>query len=84
MPSYRGHGIGRGLVDAAIQHARARDGLRTLTLTITARNVAAIALYRAAGFAAFGSEPLAVKKALAGEHGGPCPLRAPGLLRWPA
>jgi ribosomal protein S18 acetylase RimI-like enzyme len=61
LPSYRSQGIGRALVDAAIGHARARDGLRMLTLTVTAGNLAAIALYQAAGFTVFGTEPLAVR-----------------------
>lgn len=61
LPAYRGRGIGRRLVDAAIAHARARAGLRTLTLTVTAGNTAALALYQAAGFHAFGTEPLAVR-----------------------
>lgn len=40
---------------------RARGGLRTLTLTVTAGNLAATALYQAAGFTAFGTEPFAVR-----------------------
>lgn len=61
LPPYRSHGIGRALLDAAVQHARARGGLRTLTLTVTAGNRAAFALYQAAGFTACGTEPLAVR-----------------------
>ncbi len=61
LPQHRGQGLGRRLVDAAIGHARARKGLRTLTLTVTAGNRPAIALYEAAGFLAFGTEPLAVR-----------------------
>lgn len=61
LPPYRSHGIGRALVGAAIDHARARGGLRTLTLTVTAGNLAATALYQAAGFTAFGTEPFAVR-----------------------
>lgn len=60
LAPHRGKGIGRRLVDAALAHARAREGMRTLTLTVTAGNRPAIALYEAAGFQAFGTEPLAV------------------------
>jgi ribosomal protein S18 acetylase RimI-like enzyme len=59
-PAARVHGAGRALLRAAIDHARARQGLRLLTLTVTEGNEPAIELYRSAGFQAFGVEPLAI------------------------
>lgn len=48
-PGYRGEGLGRALLDAAIDWARA-VGLRKLTLGVFPDNAPALALYRAAGF----------------------------------
>ncbi len=59
--SARGKGVGRALLHAAIQHARVSAGVRVLTLTVTEGNVAAIKLYRAAGFEVFGIEPMAIQ-----------------------
>lgn len=58
--SARGRGAGRRLMQAALQAAAERDGVRVITLTVTEGNEAAIALYRACGFAAFGTEPMAI------------------------
>jgi ribosomal protein S18 acetylase RimI-like enzyme len=46
---YRGQGIGKGLLSAALEAARAK-GLERVQLDVFASNAAAIALYRAAGF----------------------------------
>jgi len=56
----RGRGAGRALVDAALQAAAARPGMRVVTLTVTQGNEAAIALYESCGFRTFGIEPMAI------------------------
>lgn len=45
---------------AALRFARARQGVQTLTLTVTQGNEAAISLYQRFGFVAFGVEPMAI------------------------
>ena len=47
--AWRGHGIGRGLMDAAIEWSR-EHGLHKLCLEVFPANTAAIALYRRCGF----------------------------------
>jgi ribosomal protein S18 acetylase RimI-like enzyme len=59
-PAARGRGVGRALLDAIVAHARAKDGLLSLTLTVTEGNDPAISLYRGAGFQVFGVEPMAI------------------------
>lgn len=56
----RSHGAGSALLAAAIEHVRHRPGLKVITLTVTADNEAAIRLYQAAGFMAWGTEPMAI------------------------
>ncbi len=56
----RGRGVGAALLQAARDAAAARPGVRLITLTVTAGNGPAIALYEAFGFATFGNEPLAI------------------------
>ncbi|HEY4068201.1 MAG TPA: GNAT family N-acetyltransferase [Burkholderiaceae bacterium] len=56
----QGQGIGRRLLEACIQEARAADGLVMLTLTVTAGNLAAVRLYERAGFERYGSLPRAI------------------------
>jgi len=46
---HRGHGIGRALVEAAIEQAEL-DGIRKLTLRVLGHNAPARALYEACGF----------------------------------
>jgi ribosomal protein S18 acetylase RimI-like enzyme len=53
-PEFRGRGIGGALLDAAINHGRVLYGLRQITLTVTATNPAACALYRSRGFESYG------------------------------
>lgn len=50
---YRGRGIGRALVTAAIEQAEL-DGMRKLTLRVLGHNAAARALYEACGFEEIG------------------------------
>lgn len=59
-PQARGRGLAGALMAAAIAHAQARPGLRLLTLTATEGNEAALRVYRAHGFQAFGVEPMAI------------------------
>ena len=59
-PAARRSGAGKALLAAAMAHARSRAGTLVLTLTVTQGNEAAIKLYRAAGFEAFGTEPMAI------------------------
>ena len=53
-------GFGRQLVDAALEQAAARPGVRLVQLTVTEGNRAAQSLYERCGFAVFGIEPFAV------------------------
>lgn len=58
LPGYRGRGIGRALIEAALDHARARPGSRVMRLTLTGGNATAQRLYESCGFATFGIEPM--------------------------
>ncbi|MEV7283577.1 GNAT family N-acetyltransferase [Streptomyces sp. NPDC093252] len=52
----RGHGIGRALVRAAVEEARAR-GARRISLRVLGHNTAARALYASEGFVVEGVQP---------------------------
>jgi len=54
-------GLGRRLVEAALDEARQHPRLKVIQLTVTAGNDAAFALYRRCGFIQYGLEPLAVR-----------------------
>jgi ribosomal protein S18 acetylase RimI-like enzyme len=54
-------GTGKALLQAAIEHAQGRAGTLVLALTVTEGNSAAVKLYQAAGFEAFGTEPMAIR-----------------------
>lgn len=56
----RALGFGAALVRAMLDHARARDGVRLVQLTVTDGNAAAQRLYQRFGFVPFGLEPMAV------------------------
>ena len=62
VPERAGHGIGRGLVDALLAHARELD-LELVLLTVTEGNSRAAQLYERCGFRSFGIEPRAIKVA---------------------
>jgi ribosomal protein S18 acetylase RimI-like enzyme len=49
MPGYQRHGIGRRLMESAIEALRMR-GVQELSLTVTAANERAVRLYRNIGF----------------------------------
>lgn len=59
-PAARMSGAGRALLDAVIAHARGREDILQLTLTVTQGNAPAQRLYEAAGFQVFGVEPMAI------------------------
>ncbi|MCF5024498.1 MULTISPECIES: GNAT family N-acetyltransferase [Pseudomonas] len=54
-------GLGRRLVEAALDEARQHPRLKVIQLTVTAGNDAAFALYQRCGFIQYGLEPLAVR-----------------------
>jgi ribosomal protein S18 acetylase RimI-like enzyme len=55
LPAWRGQGIGRALL-AELQAAAVRSGVRALSLSVDARNEAAVRLYRSLGFATVGGD----------------------------
>jgi len=56
-PNFRKRGIGRRLLQAALDHAAAMSGLQQVSLGVNASNSAAIGLYKSIGF-----EPYCVEK----------------------
>lgn len=60
-PAHRGKGLGTQLLHVALSFASSMEGLRQVTLSVTADNGAAIALYESAGFKVFGREPDALR-----------------------
>ncbi|MBI6906732.1 GNAT family N-acetyltransferase [Pseudomonas palleroniana] len=59
--AHQQQGLGRQLVEAALDDARRQPGLKVIQLTVTAGNDAALALYQRCGFIQYGLEPLAVR-----------------------
>lgn len=55
--AWRKQGVGRQLLAHALAFADAMPGLRQVSLSITAGNAAALALYASMGFRQFGIEP---------------------------
>ena len=60
-PTHRGRGLGRRLLAAAVEHARALPGVTILHISVTDAAPAARHLYERAGFEAWGSEPDALR-----------------------
>lgn len=60
-PSFRGCGLGRQLLAMMIERAQELPGLEHVLLSVTSENAVALALYRALGFTAWGTEPAALK-----------------------
>jgi ribosomal protein S18 acetylase RimI-like enzyme len=58
---YRGSGLGRQLIETALNHARQRGGIRVVELSVTDDNAEASQLYQRCGFTSYGLEPLAVR-----------------------
>ena len=63
LAAWRGRGVARDLLGAAIAYAQQRGGVSVLQLEVTDGNAAATALYRSLGFEPYGLEPLAVQLA---------------------
>ena len=59
-PRFRKGGLGRRLVEAALDEARAREGVKLVQLTVTLGNDTAQLLYERCRFVTFGIEPFAV------------------------
>lgn len=59
-PSHRAKGIGKQLLERGLAFAMVMEDLRLLTLSVTAGNAGAIAMYESMGFKAFGHEPEAL------------------------
>jgi ribosomal protein S18 acetylase RimI-like enzyme len=60
-PAARGRGIARSLMHAAIEHAKAIDGLDMVMLTVSVDQPAPRKLYESLGFRSFGVEPKGIK-----------------------
>lgn len=60
LPSYRGKGFARALLQAAVQFCVRRGGIRVMQLEVTQGNGPAVSLYESLGFVAYGLEPMAV------------------------
>jgi GNAT superfamily N-acetyltransferase len=58
---FRRLGLGRGLVEAILTHAKTRSNALLVQLTLIAGNAPAQRLYESCGFVPFGHEPLAVR-----------------------
>ena len=58
--AHRGHGAGKALLRALIEHASARIYVKVLTLTVTDGNAGATHLYESLGFQQFGLEQVAI------------------------
>lgn len=56
-PTRRHRGIGRAVLHAVVDRARAMDGVRQIKLGVTTDNRAAFATYRALGFDRYALEP---------------------------
>lgn len=50
LKDYRGRGLGRRLIEAALAHARDKNGIEKVELTVFESNTRAAALYESAGF----------------------------------
>jgi RimJ/RimL family protein N-acetyltransferase len=60
-PGYRGTGLARQLMEAAIDYTRQQPGLELLYLGVGSTNQPARALYRACGFEVYGYEKRAIR-----------------------
>lgn len=61
VPAHRCRGLGRRLLDEAVEHARAVPGVTILHISVTDAAPAARRLYERAGFETWGSEPDALR-----------------------
>lgn len=58
--AFRHRGLGRQLVLAVLDYAKARSGVTIAQLTVTDGNIGAHSLYEKCGFVQFGLEPFAI------------------------
>ncbi len=61
LGEFRGQGIARTLVEAAIEQAESTPDTHVVQLTVTESNAAALRLYESCGLLPFGSEPCAIR-----------------------
>lgn len=61
LPTFRGKGVARALVEAVLAQARSTPGTRVVQLKVMQTNTRARLLYASCGFLPFGTEPFAVK-----------------------
>lgn len=69
-PAQRSAGLARALLHQALDFVRMQPGARLVNLSVNASNASALRLYRAAGFAVYGTEPqaLCINGVLHDEH----------------
>ena len=60
MPTQRGQGLGRQLMERAIAQAKKWSGVKQIQLTVVATNTSARQLYQNLGFVEWGIEPAAL------------------------
>jgi len=60
VSEHRNHGIGKSLLNYALEKLSRNTDIRTVVLTVTQGNQSAIELYRTVGFKTFGVEPMAI------------------------
>ena len=60
LPSFRGKGSARALLQTAIQFCTRRGDIGAIQLEVTEGNAPALNLYESLGFTAYGVEPMAV------------------------
>lgn len=60
-PQVRRHGVGKQLMNAAIEKAKEIGGVEQVYLTVSSNNIAAKNLYESIGFKMIGSDPRAMK-----------------------
>ncbi|MBN8193248.1 GNAT family N-acetyltransferase [Bacillus sp. NTK074B] len=59
--SHRGQGVGRGLMESAVNRARKTNGIEQLLITVVTTNETARGLYHSCGFKPYGTEKRALK-----------------------
>ena len=57
LPEHRGRGIGAGLLEALVSHARSLAGISSVHLSVTSAAPEARRMYERAGFRVWGTEP---------------------------
>ena len=63
LPAMQGRGVGRQLMDAALQLLKMQAGIELVTLSVTRNNAAAVKLYGNCGFTRYGCLEGAIKMA---------------------